>query len=445
MVIVKNDRHIRVIEVGGSAKDGRRQRRGGRAQIIDAAIVSILEVGFYRASTNEIARRARRRVGAHCSTTSVPAKRCCSRSSTRSIAGSSRTSTGEIVGRGHSRGTHHLAVRDVRSSLRQPDVARATADRVQPAARSRHLCRCHGRGRCETAAKGEARFGACCEKRSGPTGAGRRRSAVQRARVGSPSAASCPPRYRSRAGPGRTRESACSSAACAGAEETYGDEQSPRARPRSLPGPGRVRSRGCARRSARRLAPSGQHDTGCGKSVDHMMRSIPRSCRGFEAARIVDEREVDVPVEVRARRSSSAGEIVRAGRHRVEEVQAARDPAEARFDEHDLQPRKALQHAQGGSRTRWSRPGPEHDRDVKTAFCGVGSRRNNSQGECDEPEVLAHRQVRASEISAHNGSYRSSWYSGRPTSAGNVGMCDRPGALPAASPRCLAVPRSRCR
>jgi AcrR family transcriptional regulator len=30
----------------------------GRTQIIDAAIVSILEVGFYRSSTNEIARRA---------------------------------------------------------------------------------------------------------------------------------------------------------------------------------------------------------------------------------------------------------------------------------------------------------------------------------------------------------------------------------------------------
>jgi AcrR family transcriptional regulator len=31
---------------------------GGRAQIIDAALASILEVGFYRSSTNEIARRA---------------------------------------------------------------------------------------------------------------------------------------------------------------------------------------------------------------------------------------------------------------------------------------------------------------------------------------------------------------------------------------------------
>jgi AcrR family transcriptional regulator len=31
---------------------------GGRAQIIDAAITSIQEVGFYRSSTNEIARRA---------------------------------------------------------------------------------------------------------------------------------------------------------------------------------------------------------------------------------------------------------------------------------------------------------------------------------------------------------------------------------------------------
>src|SRR5882672_55054 len=30
----------------------------GRTQIIDAAIASILEVGFYRSSTNEIARRA---------------------------------------------------------------------------------------------------------------------------------------------------------------------------------------------------------------------------------------------------------------------------------------------------------------------------------------------------------------------------------------------------
>lgn len=40
----------------------RRRRRGkdpsGREQIIDAAIASILEVGFYRSSTNEIARRA---------------------------------------------------------------------------------------------------------------------------------------------------------------------------------------------------------------------------------------------------------------------------------------------------------------------------------------------------------------------------------------------------
>jgi AcrR family transcriptional regulator len=31
---------------------------GGRAQIIEAALTSILEVGFYRSSTNEIARRA---------------------------------------------------------------------------------------------------------------------------------------------------------------------------------------------------------------------------------------------------------------------------------------------------------------------------------------------------------------------------------------------------
>ena len=31
---------------------------GGRAQIIEAALASILEVGFYRSSTNEIARRA---------------------------------------------------------------------------------------------------------------------------------------------------------------------------------------------------------------------------------------------------------------------------------------------------------------------------------------------------------------------------------------------------
>jgi AcrR family transcriptional regulator len=43
----------------------RRRRKGangdeldGRAQIIEAAIASILEVGFYRSSTNEIARRA---------------------------------------------------------------------------------------------------------------------------------------------------------------------------------------------------------------------------------------------------------------------------------------------------------------------------------------------------------------------------------------------------
>ena len=49
----------------GSAVDRSRRRRtttdadaGGRAQIIDAAIASILEVGFYRSSTNEIARRA---------------------------------------------------------------------------------------------------------------------------------------------------------------------------------------------------------------------------------------------------------------------------------------------------------------------------------------------------------------------------------------------------
>lgn len=43
--------------------DRSRRRRGskdpsGREQIIDAAIASILEVGFYRSSTNEIARRA---------------------------------------------------------------------------------------------------------------------------------------------------------------------------------------------------------------------------------------------------------------------------------------------------------------------------------------------------------------------------------------------------
>ena len=43
-------------------KTRRRQRGetdvGGRAQIIEAAIASILEVGFYKSSTNEIARRA---------------------------------------------------------------------------------------------------------------------------------------------------------------------------------------------------------------------------------------------------------------------------------------------------------------------------------------------------------------------------------------------------
>jgi AcrR family transcriptional regulator len=53
---------------GGVAvpRDRSRRRRkatdsaevSGRAQIIDAAIASILEVGFYRSSTNEIARRA---------------------------------------------------------------------------------------------------------------------------------------------------------------------------------------------------------------------------------------------------------------------------------------------------------------------------------------------------------------------------------------------------
>jgi AcrR family transcriptional regulator len=48
----------------GDAVDRSRRKRtktddsGGRGQIIDAAIASILEVGFYRSSTNEIARRA---------------------------------------------------------------------------------------------------------------------------------------------------------------------------------------------------------------------------------------------------------------------------------------------------------------------------------------------------------------------------------------------------
>src|SRR5882757_1328994 len=50
----------------GVARDLSRRRRkatdadevSGRTQIIDAAIASILEVGFYRSSTNEIARRA---------------------------------------------------------------------------------------------------------------------------------------------------------------------------------------------------------------------------------------------------------------------------------------------------------------------------------------------------------------------------------------------------
>jgi AcrR family transcriptional regulator len=45
----RSRRGQRKIEVGGAA---------GRTQILDAAIASILELGFYRASTNEIARRA---------------------------------------------------------------------------------------------------------------------------------------------------------------------------------------------------------------------------------------------------------------------------------------------------------------------------------------------------------------------------------------------------
>ncbi len=50
--------------VGPSPARSRRPRRGGaneqsgREQILEAAIASILEVGFYRSSTNEIARRA---------------------------------------------------------------------------------------------------------------------------------------------------------------------------------------------------------------------------------------------------------------------------------------------------------------------------------------------------------------------------------------------------
>jgi AcrR family transcriptional regulator len=39
-------------------KSGENDEVSGRTQIIDAAIASILEVGFYRSSTNEIARRA---------------------------------------------------------------------------------------------------------------------------------------------------------------------------------------------------------------------------------------------------------------------------------------------------------------------------------------------------------------------------------------------------
>ncbi len=38
--------------------EGNADSASGRSQIIDAAIASILEVGFYRSSTNEIARRA---------------------------------------------------------------------------------------------------------------------------------------------------------------------------------------------------------------------------------------------------------------------------------------------------------------------------------------------------------------------------------------------------
>ena len=51
--------------VAPEPRDRSRRRRpasraepAGRAQILDAAIASILELGFYRASTNEIARRA---------------------------------------------------------------------------------------------------------------------------------------------------------------------------------------------------------------------------------------------------------------------------------------------------------------------------------------------------------------------------------------------------
>ena len=58
------DAHDRI--AGSSPRDRSRRRRrdggdrelAGRGQILDAAIASILELGFYRASSNEIARRA---------------------------------------------------------------------------------------------------------------------------------------------------------------------------------------------------------------------------------------------------------------------------------------------------------------------------------------------------------------------------------------------------